>query len=78
MFSIRHYHHIDRNRNNNNIWNLIPLSYNDHIVEIHTKNNAKIKKQIYLFMIQKFPKHEEHYRKNLLEENNEKNKKTNV
>lgn len=65
IFIIRHYHHIDRNRNNNEIWNLVPLSYNDHIIEIHSKNNQFVKDMIYDFMSSKFPEHEEHYRKYL-------------
>ena len=68
VFTIRHYHHIDRDRTNNELWNLVPLSYNDHIIEIHTRNNQNVKKEIYEFMVYKFPKFEEHYRKYLLEE----------
>lgn len=68
VFVIRHYHHIDQDRSNNEPWNLTPLTYNDHIIEIHTKNNKEVKKQIYEFMSNKFPEHEEHYRKYLLEE----------
>lgn len=66
VFVIRHYHHIDQNRNNNELWNLVPLSYDDHIIQIHTKNNLKIKHAIYNFMVEKYPEHEEHYRKYLL------------
>ena len=66
VFTIRHYHHIDQDRTNNNLWNLIPLSYNDHIIEIHSKNNKQIKKKIYERMIQIYHEHEEHYRKYLL------------
>lgn len=68
VFIIRHYHHIDKNRNNNELWNLTPLSYNDHIIEIHSKNNKKIKKGIYDSMCNRFPEYEEHYRKYLLED----------
>lgn len=68
VFTIRHYHHIDQNRSNNELWNLIPLSYNDHIIEIHSKNNKEIKAMIYESMVNKFPEHEDHYRKYLLEE----------
>lgn len=67
VFVIRHYHHIDHDRTNNNLWNLIPLSYNDHIIEIHSKNNKLLKKKIYERMIQIYPEYEEHYRKYLLE-----------
>lgn len=68
VFKIRHYHHIDRDRNNNQLWNLTPLSYNDHIIEIHSKNNKEVKEMIYEYMVNKFPEQEEHYRKYLLEE----------
>lgn len=71
VFVIRHYHHIDQNRNNNELWNLVPLSYNDHIIEIHTKNNPIVKQAIYNFMVERYPKYEEHYRKYLLD--NKKN-----
>lgn len=67
IFIIRHYHHIDRNRSNNKIWNLVPISYHDHIIELHTKNNNEIKRQIYAFMVNKFPEHKRHYKKYLLE-----------
>ena len=66
VFNVRQYHHIDRNRANNEFWNLVPLSYHDHIIEIHTKNNPFVKKQIYDFMVSRFPDYEEHYRKYLL------------
>ena len=65
-FVARNLHHIDRNRANNEIWNLVPLSYQDHIIGIHTKNDPKIKKAIYEFMSRKFPEHEDHYRQFLL------------
>ena len=68
VFTIRHYHHIDQDRTNNELWNLTPLTYNDHIIEIHTKNNKEVKVLIYEFMSEKFPEHEEHYKKYLLEE----------
>lgn len=68
IFKIRHYHHIDQNRSNNELWNLVPLSYNDHIIEIHSKNNKEIKTEIYYYMIDRFPQHKEHYKKYLLEE----------
>lgn len=67
IFNIRHIHHISQNRSENEIWNLVPLSYNDHIIEIHTKNNPIVKRAIYDFMCDKFPEHEEHYRKYLLD-----------
>ena len=66
VFNIRHYHHVDRSRQNNELWNLVPLSYQDHIIEIHTKNNTKVKQAIYAFMMERYPEHEEHYRKYLL------------
>ena len=68
VFTTRHYHHINQDRSNNEIWNLVPLSYGDHIGEIHTKNNPKVKHEIYKFMVDRFPGHEEHYRKYLLED----------
>ena len=68
VFKIRHYHHIDQNRSNNELWNLVPLSYNDHIIEIHSKNNKEIKTEIYYYMIDRFPQHKEHYKKYLLED----------
>lgn len=66
IFNIRHYHHIDINRSNNELWNLVPLSYQDHIIEIHSKNNQNVKQAIYDFMVGRYPEHEEHYRKYLL------------
>ena len=68
IFKIRHYHHIDKNRKNNELWNLTPLSYNDHVIEMHSKNNALVRKGIYTFMVDRFPEKEEHYKKYLLEE----------
>ena len=65
VFTIRHYHHIDHNRSNNELWNLTPLSYNDHIIEVHSKNNQDVLNGVYEFMVEKFPTHEEHYRKYL-------------
>lgn len=65
VFTIRHYHHIDHNRSNNELWNLVPLSYNDHIIEIHTKNNQNVKNSIYEYMCERYPDHEEHYNKYL-------------
>lgn len=67
IFTIRHYHHVDRSRQNNELWNLVPLSYQDHIIEIHSKNNPIVKQAIYDFMVERYPEHEEHYRKYLLE-----------
>lgn len=67
VFNIRHYHHIDQNRKNNELWNLVPLSYNDHIIEIHSKNNKQVKQAIYDFMVSKYPEHESHYNKYLLQ-----------
>lgn len=66
VFNIRHYHHIDHNRNNNELWNLVPLSYQDHIIEIHSKNNKEVKLAIYYFMLNRFPEHKCHYEKYLL------------
>lgn len=66
VFAIRHYHHIDRNRSNNELWNLIPLSYQDHIINIHTRNDKDVKRMIYNYMVEKYPEYEEHYRNNLL------------
>ena len=66
VFNIRHYHHIDQDRTNNELWNLVPLSYNDHIVEIHSKNNHAVKSYIYYFMTLRYPEHEKHYDKYLL------------
>ena len=68
LFTIRHYHHVDRDRSNNELWNLVPLGYNDHIIELHSKNNKEVKQGIYEFMCNQFPEHEAHYRKNLLED----------
>lgn len=68
VFTIRHYHHIDQDRTNNELWNLTPLTYKDHIEEIHSKNNKEVKSKIYDFMVEKYPEQEEHYRKYLLEE----------
>ena len=65
VFTIRHYHHLDHNRSNNELWNLTPLSYNDHIIEIHSKNNKDVLNGIYEFMVEKFPTHEEHYKRHL-------------
>lgn len=70
-FIARNYHHIDRNRTNNELWNLVPLSYDDHIIQIHTKNNPIVKQAIYNFMMERYPEHEEHYKKYLLD--NKKN-----
>ena len=66
IFTIRHIHHLDQDRHNNELWNLIPLSYQDHIIEIHSKNNPLVKRAIYQFMAERYPEHEEHYRKHLL------------
>lgn len=66
VFNARQYHHIDRQRTHNDLWNLVPLSYDDHIIEIHTKNNPIVKRGIYNFMVSKFPEHEKHYRQYLL------------
>lgn len=64
----RHYHHIDRNRNNNNLYNLAPLSHEEHNIEIHTKCNKEVMKNIYENMTLLFPSYEEHYKKYLLKE----------
>ena len=66
VFTIRHYHHIDISRTHNDIWNLVPLSYQDHIIGVHTKNDPQVKQAIYNFMVERYPEHEEHYRKYLL------------
>ena len=66
IFIIRHIHHIDQNRANNELYNLIPLSYNDHIIEIHSKNNPVVKQAIYNYMVERYTEHEEHYRQYLL------------
>lgn len=68
-FIARHIHHIDQNRANNELWNLIPLSYDDHIIQIHSKNNLNVKKEIYYYIVERYPEHEEHYRKYLLDKN---------
>ena len=65
VFAIRHYHHIDHDRSNNELWNLTPLSYNDHIIEVHSRNNKNVLSGIYDFMVEKFPVHEEHYKRYL-------------
>ncbi len=66
VFSIRHYHHIDRNRSNNNLWNLAPLSYEEHIINEHKDCDKLQREMIYNNMCRIFPEHEEHYRKYLL------------
>ena len=66
IFKIRHYHHIDHDRTNNEIWNLVPLSYDDHIIQLHTKENQLVKNQIYEFMVNQFPDYELHYKKYLI------------
>ena len=65
-FIARHYHHIDQDRTNNELWNLVPISYQDHIIGVHTKNDKIVKKAIYNVMVERYPEHEEHYRKYLL------------
>ncbi len=65
VFAIRHYHHIDQNRSNNELWNLIPLSDQDHIIEIHTKNNKDVKEKIYEYMVEQYPEHIDHYKRYL-------------
>lgn len=67
VFEIRHYHHIDRDRSNNAIWNLAPLSYEEHVILIHSKNDAETQRKLYENMYERFPEHEEHYRKYLIE-----------
>ena len=66
VFTIRHYHHIDRNRSNNELWNLVPINYEDHIIKLESKNSIEVKQAIYDFMVERYPEHEEHYRKYLL------------
>ena len=44
------------------------VDYNDHVIEIHSKNNELVKRGIYEFMIGKFPEKEKHYKKYLKEE----------
>ncbi|WP_288910974.1 hypothetical protein [uncultured Thomasclavelia sp.] len=71
VFNIRHYHHIDRNRSNNEIWNLAPLSYEEHILKEHTKCDKNQRLSIYENMCNLFPSHEDHYRKYLLGDDDE-------
>lgn len=65
VFTIRHYHHIDRDRSNNELWNLTPLSYQDHIIKLHSENDKDVQEGIYDFMVEMFPSHEEHYKRYL-------------
>ena len=46
VFNIRHCHHIDQNRSNNQLWDLVPLSYEDHVTKIQFKNNKVFKESI--------------------------------
>ena len=66
VFTIRHYHHIDRDRSNNEIWNLAPLSYEEHIIKEHSKCDKEQRVCIYENMCKHFPEYEEHYREHLL------------
>lgn len=45
VFNIVHYHHMDRNSSNNNLWNVTQLSYEEHIINEH-KNCDKIQKKM--------------------------------
>lgn len=66
----RHYHHIDRDRTNNEMWNLAPLTHEEHNIELHTKGNEELMECIYENMSRLFPEHEEHYYKYLIKEKN--------
>ncbi len=77
VFTIRHYHHIDRDRSHNEVWNLAPLSYEEHILNEHSKCDKEQRKRIYENMTKIFPEHEEHYREYLLKgDKNDKSRNT--
>lgn len=70
IFSVRHYHHLDHDRSHNEIWNLAPLTYEEHILKEHSASAVALQQQhisIYEYMSNIFPEHEPFYKKVLLE-----------